>query len=158
MKKIFLAIAVIFLFATCKKDSSSSTTTPPVTLLDATGSWSLYSNNNTYFTSGLVTVADYPCIGDNILTLKADSTYSSSYTGADTCYVTASHAIGSAVTMGTPGVAPVTGTWHRNGNNIYIGALEYGIAKVNGALILNLNYSLTINGVGYTVTAVYNKK
>ena len=158
MKKIFLAIAVVLLFATCKKDSSSTSTTPPVTPLNATGTWALASDDNTFFSVGRVSAAQYPCISGNVLILKSDSTYSSSYTGTDTCYVSASHAIGSDVIIGIPGTAAETGTWHRNGNDIYIGSHQYAIAELNGSLVLNLNYTFTINSTNFGVTAVYTKQ
>jgi len=152
MKKTFLALAIIFSFAACKKDNKQPSTV--IQPLNATGSWALYSNDDTFFTVGKVTADQYPCIANNILTFKSDSTYSSNYTGTSICYVSAVRGNGST-TLGMPGQPPQTGTWRRNGNDIYIGTEHYVISNPNGKLTLNLNSSFTVNGVSYSIAAIF---
>jgi len=68
MKRFFPFIAAILLLSTCKK---GTTVTPNPPLLDVLGKWSLYSSKQP---GSDVTVAQLPCLADNILQINADGT------------------------------------------------------------------------------------
>jgi len=156
MKNTFFLFAIILLLAACSKDKK--VTPPIITPLDVTGQWSLYSSDDTFFTTGIVTANQYPCITNNIITFKSDSTYSSQYTGTDICYITPTHGGNGSAAIGEPGQPVKTGTWRRNGNDIYIGTDHYVASKVNSSLVLNATGSFTLNGTTYTITSVFHKK
>lgn len=156
MKKILLLSAIVLTFTTCKKDKKIA----PVTLFDATGTWSLYSWKG----DGLdVTADEYPCMSENVLILNTNLSANGSFIGNDTCYVT--HNLNTNVlgglrgpAIGVPGQEPYTNVWHRTGNDIYIGWQRYAITKVNDKLYLTLNDTSVINGVKYITTTVQVKK
>jgi len=155
MKNTFFLFAIILLLAACSKDKK---TTPAVKLLDVTGSWSTYSQDDTFFTLGNVTADQFPCIADNVITFNPDSSYTSKYIGANVCWITPQHGGNGSISFGDPANAAQTGAWRRNGNDIYIGKEHYVVSNVNNKLVLNYNTSLLINGTTYTVTAVFYKK
>lgn len=152
MKKIIFILAISGLFISCKKDKS----TPSIKPLDATGTWTLYSSVSTFFTIGTVTADTYPCMKSNELTFKSDSSYTAGYTGINPCYVTPTQNVG-AVIIGSPANPSTTGTWHRNGNDIFIKTDHYVITNVNNQLILTATFNFTVSGTSYTTTEVFHK-
>ncbi len=154
MKKILLLFAIILIFTTCKKDKKIA----PATLLDVTGTWTLYSWNDNAYGNINATATDYPCMSENVLTINADQTTLTNYIGSDTCYVT--HDLRTGVTglrgsaIGLPGQASSSNTWHRNGNDIYVANQHYRVTSANGKLLLTYRDTVIINGSQYFLTTV----
>ena len=103
MKNTFFLFAIILLLAACSKDKK---TTPAVKLLDVTGSWSTYSQDDTFFTLGNVTADQFPCIADNVITFNPDSSYTSKYIGANVCWITPQHGGNGSISFGDPPMLP----------------------------------------------------
>ncbi|HZX57134.1 MAG TPA: hypothetical protein VFE54_00355 [Mucilaginibacter sp.] len=154
MKKILSLFAIILVFTTCKKDKKIA----PVTLLDVTGTWTLYSWDDNAYTNINATVSDYPCMSENVLTINPDQTTHTNYIGTDTCYVTHDLRAGGSGLRGTaiglPGEASSSSTWHRNGNDVYVGNQLYRITSENGRLLLTYRDTVTINGTQHFLTTV----
>ena len=154
MKKLKSLFVAGLLITACSKNTvkPSATVIAPI---DVTGSWSIYStteNNNP-----TITADQYPCLAENVITFKSDSTWSAAYSGTDVCY-TSPKGVG-ASTEGTPGAAPNTGTWHRNGNNIMLGAGSTSVVtNVNGKLTLTETDIFTLHGSTNIYISVLNKK
>jgi hypothetical protein len=154
MKKILFLFVIILAFTTCKKDKKIA----PAPLLNVTGTWTLYSWNDNSYTNINATATEYPCMSENVLTINPDQTTHTNYIGSDTCYVThdlrtgVSGLRGSAI--GLPGEASLSSTWHRNGNNIYVGNQLYRITSENGKLLLTYRDTVTISGNQYFLTTV----
>ncbi len=135
MKRFFPLVAIILLFTACKKEKQN----PPV--LDVVGNWTLYSWQ---LGSTNATVAQFPCIAENVTKVNADNTTSSGYMGKDTCFIvrpTGPFSGWSAI--GLPTDPPFTSTWSRNGNNIYMYGAHYVISSANNHLYLTLTDTIT---------------
>jgi hypothetical protein len=145
-RTLFILAITLLLVIACKKDNAVN---PSIEII---GSWSTYSYDDTFFSLSNVTADQYPCIADNTLTFKSDSTFTQTYSGGSVCN------IGSSVTFGVPGQAPLTGTWHQEGNDVYCGPDHYVMSSKNGKLILTSNIVFIYNGTSYTETAVLHKK
>jgi hypothetical protein len=148
MKKIIFLVAVALLFITCKKEQKL----PRV--IDATGTWTLYSWKETPAGSLDVNADQFPCISNNVLTFNKDQTFTRNYVGKDTCFVASSP----ITWMGMPGQASLTGSWHQDGNTVYWYSSHGTISTSNGKTFLT---SIdTVNGAGnrYTITTVDIKK
>jgi hypothetical protein len=155
LKKILPLIAVVILFATCKKGGN---TTPTTSSLDVVGSWTAYSYQTNAGNIN-VSVAQYPCMSDNVLMINADQTTETSYIGADTCYISAQHTGTSGVTtFGVPGQAPYAETWHRSGNDIYIGTEHMIISSENGKLYLTAHDTINNSGASPLIVATVEVK
>jgi hypothetical protein len=154
MKKAIFLFAIVLVFTTCKKAKNIA----PVSLLDVTGKWALYSWNDNAYTNINATADDYPCMSENVLTINSDQTTLTNYIGTDTCYVT--HDLKTGVTglrgsaIGLPGQASSSNTWHRNGNDIYVGNQLYRVTSENGKFMLTWRDTVVINGQQYFTTTV----
>jgi hypothetical protein len=110
---IFLLIVVL---ASCKK-SSDPNPAPPAntnTEIDASGTWSMYSESNA--SNGFsISSTQYSCLIANKLILNKDGSASRVYTGTDTCFMTKTP----LVIIGMPGPG-TPGTWSQTGNSVTI--------------------------------------
>jgi len=154
MKRFFPFIAAILLLSTCKK---GTTVTPNPPLLDVLGKWSLYSSKQP---GSDVTVAQLPCLADNILQINADGTTTSSYIGTDTCFtVRPTGPFTGWSAIGLPGQSVYASTWSRDGNNIYIGGEHNVISSTNNQLYLTETDTITVDVTSPLIMqAVYVKQ
>ena len=149
-KYILLGLLVLLLFTTCKKETKTNTTTT----LDVVGKWNLYSWNGNVPSNLNVTADQYPCIAENVLTLNANGTTNLSYTGLDSCYVTAIHHGSGLATLGVPGQASTASTWTLDGDKLYLPGNNGSpsiITNVNGKLHMTTTVTETGGGVITTV-------
>ena len=110
--KVYSFLLVI-IFAGCKKDSDP-TPAPITTTIDATGTWSMFSESNA--SNGFsISSMQFPCLADNKLILNKDGSASRIYTSIDTCYMTRTPLF----IIGMPGPG-TPGTWSQDGNSVTI--------------------------------------
>ncbi|MDB5154864.1 MAG: hypothetical protein JWR54_3615 [Mucilaginibacter sp.] len=157
MKKILFLAAIVLFFITCKKNK----TVAPV--IDATGTWTLYSWKSDIPLSNLYVTADqYPCMSDNVLIFNKNHAYTSNYMGKDTCYVT--HDFNNfpgglkGTALGISGQPEISGSWHQDGNILYFGSYHGVMSNANGKTALTLNDSISYNGNKYFASTVDIKK
>lgn len=154
IKKVSLCLLfVLLLFISCKKDTVID---QPKQTFNVVGTWALSSYQLQYAQSFSATVAQYPCLADNILTLNADGTSSGNYTGTANCYITPVNA-DPAAEIGIVGQAPVNGTWSLNGNKLHLSSDNIGegtVTSVNGKLLLTFNDSTAYNSIKFVATTV----
>jgi len=151
MKKYLLfCLLAVLLLANCKKDAKTNNTAT----LNVTGTWTLYSWKSDVGAILDVTANQYPCIAENVLVLNANGTTNLTYTGSDSCYVTAIHHGSGVTTIGIPGQAAVASTWRLDGNNLYLpnnnGAPSV-VTSVSGKLYMTTTVTEPGGGVITTV-------
>lgn len=127
MKPFLFALFISVLLAGCKKDKKI--VPEEQTNIDAVGDYAL-SLSYSYQLSGGTTlsysITDFPCLANNVSTLRADGTSIGRYVGTDTCYVvkpappyTFSQSIGQF------GNLPAIGTYTKHGNELVF-LIRYG--------------------------------
>jgi hypothetical protein len=156
-KNLFLWSLLFVLFAGCKKDEM------PLTY-NVIGTWTLYSATNQFPVVQDIELAQYPCIANNVLTIKGDSTSVSNYVGTSPCNVTPPNA-DYIEDLGVPGQAAIPSTWIISGNIVkftYPSENNYAyqgiVSSVNGKLYLTVKDNFTYNSQAYTTTSVYLKE
>jgi hypothetical protein len=94
-------------------------------------------------------------MSENVLTLKKDMTYTTGFTGSDTCYVSPKITDGPPLraSMGIPGQSLNIGNWHQDGNVVYFGSLV-GISDSNGKILLTSIDTVNYYGSTYVITTV----
>jgi hypothetical protein len=162
MKRILLLLAIALLFITCKKDASQ-VANPPVS--EIIGNWATYSYSSN-FGKISVTANEYPCLEKNLIEIKKDQTFTTTYVGKDSCWITPPTIIPLTIRTGTvfgiPGEPSYTGTWRQDGIKLYFGPghTSTTLSKVDNKMFLtSIDTIVSSNIIGMAIyTIVWVKK
>lgn len=158
MKRILYASIIILLFTTCKKKANNESPGP---IYSAVGTWAFYSYDDEIFSKKTYKSDEFPCLGNNVLTIAPNGTYNSTYTGPDICYI--SSAEGSSpgtptIAIGVPNQTPITGSWHQTANDFYLGNDHAKLSSANGKILLTFKDSVIYNNQKKFEISVYIKQ